>query len=244
MINKLYAIRDVLISKRYYIIGFIALIFIGTIIWLSLNCEDSTQDFDIQKNTEEEVINKCSIDIKGYVLNPNFYEIECDSRVNDAIILAGGLLDNSDTSVINLSKKIQDGMVIVVYSKEEVEKFIEIKKEEMVKEEKCKNSSVVKNDACITKNDRVDSDNNIANPVESNEANLSVQKEENTSKIININTASKEELMTLKGIGESKALAIIQYREEHGLFNSIEDIKKIKGIGEKMFDKIKDFITF
>ena len=49
--------------------------------------------------------------------------------------------------------------------------------------------------------------------------------------------------MTLKGIGEAKALAIISYREEHGSFTSINEIMNIKGIGEKMFEKIKDFIT-
>lgn len=60
---------------------------------------------------------------------------------------------------------------------------------------------------------------------------------------VNINQASKEELMTLSGIGESKASQIISYRESHGAFQKTEDIMNISGIKNGVFDKIKDFIT-
>lgn len=60
---------------------------------------------------------------------------------------------------------------------------------------------------------------------------------------VNLNTASKEELMTLKGIGESKAEDIIRYREKNGKFQKIEDIMKISGIKEAGFEKIRDDIT-
>ena len=59
---------------------------------------------------------------------------------------------------------------------------------------------------------------------------------------ININTASREELMTLNGIGESKASQIISYRETNGLFKKIDDIMNISGIKEGVFSKIKDHI--
>ncbi len=59
---------------------------------------------------------------------------------------------------------------------------------------------------------------------------------------VNINTAAKEELMTLPGVGQSKAELIIQYREEHGRFQAIEDIMNISGIKEGLFGKIKDLI--
>lgn len=61
--------------------------------------------------------------------------------------------------------------------------------------------------------------------------------------LVNINTASKEQLMTLSGIGESRAEDIIQYREEYGGFQKIEDIMKVSGIKEAAFQKIKDSIT-
>ena len=60
---------------------------------------------------------------------------------------------------------------------------------------------------------------------------------------ININKASKEELMTLPGVGESRAESIIRYREEQNGFKSIEDIMQVSGIKEGLFEKIKDLIT-
>lgn len=60
--------------------------------------------------------------------------------------------------------------------------------------------------------------------------------------IVNINTADKDKLCTLHSIGESRALAIIAYRETNGYFQTIDDIKNVKGIGEKIFEGIKDNI--
>ena len=60
---------------------------------------------------------------------------------------------------------------------------------------------------------------------------------------VSLNTASKEELMSVKGIGESKADSIIKYRKEKGLFKSVEDLKQISGIGDNIYDKIKDYFT-
>jgi competence protein ComEA len=60
---------------------------------------------------------------------------------------------------------------------------------------------------------------------------------------VDINIATKEQLMSLSGIGPVKAEAIIEYREKNGRFKKIEDIKKVKGIGEKTYDNIKDRIT-
>lgn len=60
---------------------------------------------------------------------------------------------------------------------------------------------------------------------------------------VNINTAGKEELMSLRGIGQSRAEDIIRYREEYGGFGSIEDIMNVSGIKDAAFEKIKDSIT-
>ncbi|WP_409178235.1 helix-hairpin-helix domain-containing protein [Brevibacillus fortis] len=61
-----------------------------------------------------------------------------------------------------------------------------------------------------------------------------------TSSAINLNTATVEELMSLPGIGEARAKAIVDYRSKQGLFRSADDLKQIEGIGEKMFARIKD----
>ena len=64
-----------------------------------------------------------------------------------------------------------------------------------------------------------------------------------TSSRVNLNTATREELMSLRGIGESRAEDIIRYRETYGGFRSIEDIMNVSGIKDSAFEKIKDSIT-
>ena len=61
--------------------------------------------------------------------------------------------------------------------------------------------------------------------------------------LVNINTAGQEELEKLPGIGPAKALAILQYRAEHGPFQTIEDLMKVPGIKEGIFNKIKAYVT-
>lgn len=60
---------------------------------------------------------------------------------------------------------------------------------------------------------------------------------------VNLNTATKDQLMTLRGIGEARAEDILRYREEHGPFESIEEIMEISGIKDAAFQKIKEYIT-
>lgn len=84
---------------------------------------------------------------------------------------------------------------------------------------------------------------------EANESPKEIQQEMNNEShsenkgLVNINQSTREELMTLPGIGEAKADMIITYREEHGKFASIEDIKNISGIKDGVFNKICDLIT-
>lgn len=181
------------------------------------------------KEVEESDSCYITVDIKGEVKLPGIYQVECDSRVQDAINLTGGLTWKADTSILNLSKKLTDEMVIIVYSKEEVANFVTIKEEEKQKLESCPNETAIKNDACID-SDLLVSENEIIGDTPVN----------NT---VSLNKASKEDLMTLPGIGASKADDIINYRNENGGFKSIEDIKNVKGIGDKVFEKIKANIT-
>lgn len=71
----------------------------------------------------------------------------------------------------------------------------------------------------------------------------SASASEETASKVNINTASAEELMTIRGVGSSRAESIIDYREQHGAFGAIEDIMQVDGIKDGMFAKIKDSIT-
>lgn len=177
------------------------------------------KDKTIKENTEKET-KKIKVDIKGEINAPGVYELTEENNVMDAINLAGGLTNKSDTSNINLSKKLKDEMVIIVYSKQEI---INMKKEEKIECPPC-------NNACIEEKD------------ETSKINIKEEPKEVEGKI-NINTATKEELQKLNGIGESKAQAIIDYRNKNNGFKDIEEIKNVQGIGEAAFEKIKDNIT-
>jgi len=71
----------------------------------------------------------------------------------------------------------------------------------------------------------------------------SAQAASKTDQKININTASATELQQLPRIGEKVAQRIIDFREQHGKFQKIEEIMKVKGIGERMFANLKELIT-
>ena len=72
---------------------------------------------------------------------------------------------------------------------------------------------------------------------------LQAQNSSGSSDLVNINTADAEKLATLKGIGPALAQRIIDYREQNGAFKSIDEIKNVRGIGQKKFDAFKDKIT-
>lgn len=166
------------------------------------------------------------VDIKGEINNPGIYALNEGQRVIDVINSAGGLTENADTTVINLSKKIKDEMVIIIYSKEEVADFK--KTTEVLNQvlDKCyqKDETSLTNDACVEKN------------------NTNSQKD-TLNKKVNINTATTEELKQLPGIGDAKAQNIIKYREEYQKFSSIEEVKQVEGIGDSLYAQIEAFIT-
>ncbi len=158
------------------------------------------------------------IDLKGAVKNPGVYKFETAVTINTAITTAGGFDEDANTDNINLSKRISDGMVIYVYHKEEI-----------------------KSEESIVKSEEIYIDNSLAlgETIISEET----QVETKESGLVNINTASAEALMTLSGIGESKANAIIKYREINGNFTNLEDIMNVSGIGSSTYESIKDNIT-
>lgn len=183
---------------------------------------------------EDEEIDKVYyfVDVKGYVNNPGVYSLEKGMRVIDAINKAGGLKKDASTSLLNLSMEITDEMVIVVYSNTEIANLKEIKKEKNETDVICTENII--NDACICNNDtKVNGigEDNIENSESSN------------NKVININKATLLDLMTLPNIGENKAKSIIEYREKNGLFTKIEDIKNVSGIGDKLFETIKEYLA-
>ena len=189
--------------------------------------KDNKDVSSTEEKSDKEPNQKCYVDIKGAIKKPGVYFTNCNSNVNDIIVLAGGLNENANTSVINLAKKITDEMVIIIYNNDEVQNsnVVDTVIKYVDKECNCPN---IKNDGCI--NNEIDK--NITN-----------KSDKDDNDIVNINTASLTELQTLSGIGKSKAEAIIRYREQNGNFKSIEDLLNVDGIGEKLYEEIKPNIT-
>ena len=223
--------------KIFIVLTLIVLFLMLTLIFNIISKPKSIDKPDIENietenivQEEKEDIEILKVDIKGYVENPGVYELNENSRVIDAINIAGGLKETANTDYINLSKKLVDEMVIIIYSEDETEKFKQTDKEIIYIEYECDCLDNI-NDACITEKDIVNTNGSTS----SNESNSTYEK-------ISINTATIEELMTLDGIGESKAKAIIEYREKNGEFKQLEEIMNVSGIGEAAYSKIKDNI--
>ena len=145
--------------------------------------------------TQETVI---FVDIKGAVKNPGVYQMKVGDRVKDALDAAGGLTDEADSQKVNLAKRLEDQMAIVVPK---------------VGEE--------------------------AEEIPAGETRKEATKEGK----VNINTATVEELKILKGVGEKKAEAIIEYRKKNGSFQTKEDLMKVRGIGKKLFESFQERIV-
>lgn len=141
----------------------------------------------------------------GAVKQEGVYRLQEGSRINDALLLAGGLTEDAASGVLNLAEPVQDGQKLYFPTKDELA-----------------DQQNALRDGAYT-DSQIDSSG------------------EQTQKI-DINTADKEQLMTLSGIGEAKAESIIRYRAEHGNFAQIEDITNVDGIGESLFQKIKEYI--
>lgn len=203
---------------KYVVITLIIIVGVVLVVFI-YNDEEKNEELvtinDITVSTTIINQSKFFVDIKGAVKRPGVYLVEEGTIVNDVIKLAGGLKSNATTKNINLSQLVKKEMVIYVYTKNEITK----QKVEQI------------NDVTCTTN-IIEIKENIPNEVTTQEQN----------KLVNINTASKEELMSLPNIGSSKADSIIIYRKDNK-FNTIEDIMKVSGIGESYFEKIKDYIT-
>ena len=217
------------LKKYRYIIlsGLLIIVFL----FFNKNSDEIELTSDLSLEIKEEVTEeipkeeKIKVDIKGAVKNPGVYEINSNGRVADAIAISGGLTNDADTSILNLSKNLTDEMVIIIYTKEEVAEMLKGSTSIKYIEKECI-CPKIENDACI--------DNVIDNKPDTNTSNE--QK-------VSLNSATIDELMQLPGIGEVKAKAIIAYREENGGFKSIEELLEVNGIGESTFNKIKDQLS-
>lgn len=159
------------------------------------------------------------VHICGAVSAPGVYELPAGSRIIDAVEAGGGFLPEAEEACCNLAEEIVDGCQIYI----------------MTKTESCADGQTEKKAGIQTS-----PDSNMQTTDRNVRSNSATALENG---LVNLNTADVAALMTLPGIGESRAKAIISYREQHGAFAQIEDIMKISGIKQAAFSKIKDKIT-
>lgn len=143
------------------------------------------------------------VHVDGAVAAPGVYELAEDARVNDAVAVAGGLLSEADTSIINLAAPVSDGAKVHIPTSEELSTGAQ------------------------------------ATPGDSGAGGVPTGATPAAPSLVNINTATSEELQGLSGVGEATAAAIIEDRQANGPFATPEDLMRVSGIGEKKFAKIK-----
>lgn len=207
----------------------IILIILVVIAYYYLYLKDSTEEISNQNleinNTQEsnQTNETIVVHVSGAVNIEGIVELETGSRITNAIEKAGGVKENADMTDINLAYPLEDGMKIHIPTKEETEKN--------------------KNNENTLTESYVASSSGGINSKESTNSTQGNSALTTSSGKVNINTATQEELDTLPGIGPSTASKIIDYREQNGKFNSIEEIKEVSGIGDAKYEKIKDSIT-
>lgn len=166
-------------------------------------------------------------------------------------------LNNQDIDIIDNEEELTDNTpssMITVYVSGEVNKpgLIQIDSNARVSDAitACGNFTPLADKNAINLAQKLSDGIHIQVPTIKNSANTasatnnsSNSPNDKSNDLININTATKEELDTLPGIGPATAEKILNYRQEHGNFQSIEDLKNVKGIGEAKFNKLQDKIS-
>lgn len=155
----------------------------------------------------------------GAVNDPDVYTLSPDVRLIDAVNAAGGFTDDAGESFLNLASALRDGQKVYIPTKSEIEEALAL------------DDGIYGSEVNITTNSP-----GIRQAGSEDNSGIG------TGGLVDINHADRQTLMTLPGIGQSKADKIIAYRDANGGFSSIEDIMLVGGIKEGMFNKIKDSI--
>lgn len=160
------------------------------------------------------------VHVCGAVNHAGVYELPAGSRVFEAIEMAGGFTEDADESYVNQAQQLSDGSKLVIPTAEQARMETE---QDGTREQTAASSA---EGYGVTGGQETAPD--AASSADGK---------------ININTATREQLCGIPGIGETRAAAIVAYRQDSGGFKAIEDIMKVSGIKEGTYAKIKDRIT-
>ena len=188
------------------------------------NIEENIEELENDKVENEDIHNqentailsqegKIVIHIIGSVQKTGILVLPEGARIADAIDAANGITEEADLDKVNLAYVLQDGQKIYIPSKSD-------------------KLGEGENNTYITSN----AGHNVIIEGETSSNQTSINK-------VNINTATQSELETLPGIGASTASKILEYRQQHGKFNQIEELQNVSGIGEAKLANIKEYVV-
>ena len=163
-----------------------------------------------------------AVHVTGAVKSPGVYYLPTGARVHEAIEKAGGETNQADIHSLNLAAKIRDGQQIDV---PEIRRIPDVRQNTPIPSSAEEHTSPISPDLSVTPQ-------------------LSMQRSTpSEGSRININTATSQELQTIRGVGPTLARRIIEYRQTSGRFSTVDDLTNVKGIGEKTLEKIRDSIA-
>ncbi len=202
---------------------FLSLLLVSSVVYrFSFNSRVSaTNDCYVQKE-------KVAVEIKGLVKNPGVYYLEEGKRIIDLINVSGGLMPEASLDCINQTTLLKDKMTVYIASDQEVAEIYTIPENSTVIEPPEQEEEVIEVCTCEYVTVKKSSEEAPSNNSEIED-------------IISLNEASIAQLSSLPGIGETKAKAIIDYRNKTP-FKDASEIVNVKGIGQATYEKIKDLI--
>lgn len=180
------------------------------------------------------------VHVCGAVANPGVYELEAGCRVYEAVQAAGGFAECAERNYVNQAQALSDGVKLVIPTKEEAAAAGKAQdgtseKNGALQESVEKGKGIAGGAAQEGEEKPLGIVGGTASGGPSGDGGVSDSR-------ININTASETELCEIPGVGATRAAAIAAYRESHGAFEKPEDIMRVNGIKEGMYEKIKDSI--
>lgn len=175
--------------------------------------DDTNQAKEDAQPSQEDTSQRIVIYIDGCVAHPDVYELPTSARVKDSIDRAGGLTSDADVAALNLASELHDGEKVHIPRVGE-------------------DATLTQDSTGAASGDSYRQDRGAS----------TTRKGHAPTRPISLNKASKNELLELPGVGPAMADRIIADRREHGPFKHVEDLKRVKGIGSKKFEKLRKYL--
>lgn len=175
--------------------------------------DDTNQAKEDAQASQEDTSQRIVIYIDGCVAHPDVYELPASARVKDSIDRAGGLTSDADVAALNLASELHDGEKVHIPRVGE-------------------DATLTRDSTGVASGDSYRQDRGAS----------TTRKGQSLTRPISLNKASKNELLELPGVGPAMADRIIADRREHGPFKHVEDLKRVKGIGSKKFEKLRKYL--